>query len=118
MSEFRMPPFVVERKLAEILAGAGQIAQQAQDASMGLMLFPDIRKRSPAFVRFCPVDLDGADDDQAWPKLQEWLVPDEPWDESAEITQIATEAGYATSPRQQRCGPVSCSLRWTPSGSR
>jgi hypothetical protein len=78
-----------QRKLAEILEGAGQIVQRAQDASMGLLVWEPIR----AFVRFCPVDLAGADDDLASPRLREWLLPDESWEEPAEITQIPTKAG-------------------------
>jgi hypothetical protein len=82
-----------ERKLAGILEGAGEIAQRATDASMGLLLFPDIWEPIRAFVRFCPVDLAGADGDQAWPALRDWLLPDEPWEEPADITEIATKAG-------------------------
>jgi hypothetical protein len=78
-----------QRRLAEFLEGAGQIVQQAQDASMGLMVWEPIR----AFVRFCPADLAGAADNQAWPRLREWLLPDESWEEPAEITQIPTKAG-------------------------
>jgi hypothetical protein len=129
MSEFTLPPFVVdhderwldvplrgdiahwakhtardiaaradlkgreERKLTEILQGAGEITQGAQDASMALLLFPDIRQPIRALVRFCPVDLAGTNADQAWPKLRDSLLPDEPWEEPADITEIATKAG-------------------------
>jgi hypothetical protein len=82
-----------ERKLTGILQGAGEIAQRAQDASMALLLFPDIWQPIRAFVRFCPVDLAGTDADQAWPKLRDSLLPDEPWEEPASITEIATKAG-------------------------
>lgn len=82
-----------QRQLTAILESAGQIAQRAQDASMGLLLFPNIREPIRAFVRFCPAYLAGTDDDQVWPQLREWLLPDEPWEENAEITQIPTKAG-------------------------
>jgi hypothetical protein len=92
-----------ERKLAGILEGAGEIAQRATDASMGLLLFPDIREPIRAFVRFCPVDLAGTDGDEAWPALRDWLLPDEPGEEPADITEIATRAGTC---RRIRFRPV------------
>jgi len=91
-----------ERRLAGILEGAGEIAQRATDASMGLLLFPDVWEPVRAFVRFCPVDLAGADGDAAWPALRDWLLPDEPWEEPAEITEIATRAGTCRRARFRR----------------
>jgi hypothetical protein len=82
-----------ERKLNGILQCAGEIAQRSQDASMGLLLFPDVWQPIRAFVRFCPVDLAGTDADQAWPKLRDSLLPAEPWEEPADITEITTKAG-------------------------
>lgn len=82
-----------ERKLTGILEGAGEIAQRATDASMGLLLFPDIREPIRAFVRFCPLDLAGTGSDEAWPAIRESLLPDEPWEEPAEITEFTTRAG-------------------------
>lgn len=82
-----------ERKLTGILQGAGEIAQRAQDASMGLLLFPDIWQPIRGLVRFCPVDLADMDRDEAWRVLHDGLVSGASLTEPAEITEIATKAG-------------------------
>jgi hypothetical protein len=82
-----------EKKLAKYLEGAGTIARRAQDSNMMYMLYPVLGEGVRAIVRFCPVDMSGWQEDEAWPVLLKGLIPDEPWEESPEITEMATPAG-------------------------
>ncbi len=101
-----------ERKLAGILEGAGEIAQRATDASMGLLLFPDIWEPVRAFVRFCPVDLAGADGEAAWPALRDCPTSQRPptSPRSPPRPGPATASGSGRSPARAASGRWASSL--------
>jgi hypothetical protein len=82
-----------EKQLATLLEGAGDLARRAGDASIALLLYPVLGEGVRAVVRFSPVDMSGHDGEDAWQVLLTGLIPDEPWEEPAEITEIATGAG-------------------------
>lgn len=82
-----------QRRLLPLLEGAGELARSAGDASIVLLLYPVPGEGIRAIVRFCPVDLAGLEGDEAWSELLGDPVPDEPWEEPAEITQLSTNAG-------------------------
>ena len=82
-----------ERRIAAVLEAAGAVARKAQDASIALLLYPDVNERVRAVVRFCPVDLGDREEDEAWAGILETLAPDLPGLPSAEVTDIVTPAG-------------------------
>jgi len=82
-----------ERRVAAVLEAAGAVARKAQDASIALLLYPDVSERVRAVVRFCPVDLGDREEDEAWAGILETLAPDLPGLPSAEVTDITTPAG-------------------------
>ncbi len=79
----------VEKHMLSVLEGAGAIARRDQGASIAMLLAPDVNDKIKAVVRFCPVDLAGRDEDEAWAELVSALSTDEPPD----VTEIATGAG-------------------------
>jgi hypothetical protein len=95
LSRFSEPPGGEQQeRLATYFAGVGEIARRAQDASIVLLLYPVLWEVVRSVVRFCPVNMSGWDSsDEAWPVLLKGLVPDEPWEEPAEITELPTDAG-------------------------
>jgi hypothetical protein len=83
-----------QKQLVKLFEGAGEIARRAQDSNMIFLLYPVLDEGVRAAVRFCPVDMSGWDSsDEAWPVLLKGLIPDEPWEEPPEITELATPAG-------------------------
>jgi hypothetical protein len=83
-----------EKRLANLFEGAGKLARQADDASMAFLLYPILAEGVRALVRFCPVDLSGCEEEEAWSVLAEGLFPPESWaDNPPEVTEIASQAG-------------------------
>jgi hypothetical protein len=83
-----------KRQIGTLLEGAGKIARKAEDAAAALILIPVADEGIRALVRFCPVDMSGVgQDDDGWSALIGDLTPDSPWDEPAEIIEMATKAG-------------------------
>jgi hypothetical protein len=82
-----------EKKLTKYFEGVGTLARRAQDSNAVYMLYPILGEGARAIVRFCPVDMGGWQEDEAWPTLLKGLIPDEPWEEPPEITEMATPAG-------------------------
>jgi hypothetical protein len=81
-------------RLATYFAKVGEIARRAQDASVVLLLYPVLWGEVRSVVRLCPVNMSGWDSsDEAWRVLLKSLIPDEPWEEPAEITEMPTDAG-------------------------
>jgi hypothetical protein len=87
----------IEKHMVSVLEGAGAIARRAQGASIAMLLAPDVNDKIKAVVRFCPVDLAGKDEDEAWAELVSALSTDEPPD----VTEIATGAGPCRRIRQR-----------------
>jgi hypothetical protein len=82
-----------EKQLTKMFEGAGEIARRAPGASIVYLLYPALGEGIRAVVRFSPVDMSGWEEDEAWPVMLKGLIPDEPWEEPPEITEIATPAG-------------------------
>jgi hypothetical protein len=78
-----------EKHMASVLEGAGAIARKPQDASIVLLLAPDVHGKLKALVRFCPVDLAGQGEDEAWTELLRALSTDD----APDVTEIPTPAG-------------------------
>jgi hypothetical protein len=78
-----------EKHMTQVLEGAGAIVRKPQDASIVLLLAPDVRGKLTAMVRFCPVDLAGRGDDEAWTELLRALSTDD----APDVTEIPTPAG-------------------------
>lgn len=87
----------MEKHMVSVLEGAGTIARKPQNASIALLLVPDVNDKVKAVVRFCPVGLAGRDEDEAWAELVSALSTDEPPD----VTEIPTEAGPCRRIRQR-----------------
>ena len=86
-----------EKHMASVLEQAGAIARRSQDASMALLLAPGVNDTIKAVVRFCPVDLSGKDEDEAWTELISALSADEPPD----VTEVTSPAGRCRRIRQR-----------------
>jgi hypothetical protein len=100
-----------QEKVRTLLTGAGAIARRAAGSALALLLFPVADEGVRAIVRFCPVDISGTDmpgtdasgtsgtsgagepGEAAWSSVLGDLAPDRPWEEPAEITELATKAG-------------------------
>jgi|HubBroStandDraft_3_1064219.scaffolds.fasta_scaffold154107_1 hypothetical protein len=91
-----------KRQIRALLEGAGGIARNAADSVIALVLIPVADEGIRALVRFCPVDMSAVEsapgsaigeDDDSWSALIGDLTPDNPWEESAEITEMTTKAG-------------------------
>ena len=78
-----------EKHMVSVLEGAGTIARRPDDASIALLLIPDVNDKIKAVVRFCPVDMSGRDEDEAWAELLSALSTDE----HPDVTEIPTGAG-------------------------
>ena len=78
-----------EKHMASVLEAAGAIARKPQDASIALLLIPDVNDKIKAAVRFCPVDMAGRDQDDTWAELLSALSTDD----SPDVTEIPTGAG-------------------------
>src|SRR5579875_1045798 len=78
-----------ERRMASVLERAGAIARAPDDASIALLLAPDVYDKIKAIVRFCPVRLDGQDEDGAFTAL----LDEFPSEGVPEITEMTTPAG-------------------------
>lgn len=59
---------------------------------IALLLYPLLGKGVRAIARFAPVDISGHDGEDAWSALLGGLLADEPWEQAAEITEVATGA--------------------------
>jgi hypothetical protein len=83
-----------KQQIRALLAGAGKIVRDAGDSVMALILLPVAAEGIRALVRFCPVDMSAAgEDDDNWSTLIGDLTPNSPWEEAAEVTEMATKAG-------------------------
>jgi hypothetical protein len=83
-----------EKRLTALLEAAGQVARQAEDASMVFLLYPELGGSVQAMVRFCPVDLAGNDELHSWSGVVSELFPPDTWgDDPPEATEIASPAG-------------------------
>jgi hypothetical protein len=78
-----------EKQMMLVLESAGAIARKPQDASIALLLVPDVNDKIKAAVRFCPVNLAGRDEDEAWAELRSALSTDD----SPDVAEILTPAG-------------------------
>jgi hypothetical protein len=83
-----------KQQIRRLLAGAGEVARTAGDSVLALILLPVAAEGIRALARFCPIDMStvGADDD-GWSALLGDVIPDEPWEEAAEVTELTTKAG-------------------------
>jgi hypothetical protein len=79
----------MEKHMVSVLEAAGAIARRSQDASIALLLAPDVDDKIKAVVRFCPVDLAGRDEDDAWAELLSALSTDE----TSDVSEMVTGAG-------------------------
>ena len=78
-----------EKHMVSVLEAAGAIARKPQDASIALLLIPDVSDKIRAAVRFCPVDMAGRDEDDTWAELLSALSTDE----GPDVTEFRTGAG-------------------------
>jgi hypothetical protein len=86
-----------EKHMVSVLEAAGAIARKPQDAALAYLLAPDVNDKIKAVVRFCPMDLAGWGEGEAWPELVRALCTDDPPD----VTEIATGAGLCRRIRQR-----------------
>lgn len=86
-----------EKHMVSVLEDAGTVARRSPGTSMALLLAPDVNDTIKALVQFCPVDLAGRDEDDAWAELLSALSADD----SADVTEIATGAGPCRRIRQR-----------------
>jgi hypothetical protein len=82
-----------KQQIGALLAGAGEIARGAGDSVLALILLPVADAGIRALARFCPIDLSAVAADDGWSALLGDLAPDDPWEESAEVTELTTKAG-------------------------
>ncbi len=90
-----------QRRVTGLLEGAGALARQGRDASIALLLYPNLGEGVKAVVRFCPVDLAGQEAEDAWAQLLDTLAPALPGQEPPEVTEIASRAGPCRRIRQR-----------------
>jgi hypothetical protein len=86
-----------EKHIVSVLEDAGAVARKSEGTSMALLLAPDVNDKIKALVQFCPVDLAGQDEDDAWAEVLTALSTDD----SPDVTEIATGAGLCRRIRQR-----------------
>jgi len=91
-----------KKQVKSLLEGAGEIARRATDAAMALILMPVAAEGIRALVRFCPVDMSEVDlstvdmsavGEDVWSAMIGDITPANQWEESPEVTDMATKAG-------------------------
>jgi hypothetical protein len=83
-----------KQQIRALLAGAGDIIRGTEGSVLALILIPVAAEGIRALVRFCPIDLSAAgEDDDRWSALLGDLTPDSPWEEPGEVTELVTKAG-------------------------